>query len=101
MYAQNANGFRNYAHDQLLLALKVYMIKEARQLIPSIDSEDIEVSSKVGIRSQLFNKQTGMLHEDFVCINDKSSTHVLNAISPAFTASFELADLIIESSLPH
>ena len=26
------------------------------------------------------------------------STHVLNAISPAFTASFELGDLIIDRS---
>ena len=31
-------------------------------------------------------------------INDKFSTHVLNAISPAFTASFALADLIIKKS---
>ena len=34
----------------------------------------------------------------FVCINEENSTHVLNAISPAFTSSFELADLIIDKS---
>ena len=30
----------------------------------------------------------------FLCINHRSSTHILNAISPAFTASFAFADLI-------
>ena len=98
MYLQDANGFRNYAHNQLLAALKPYMMREAQQLIPSLNSHDVEISSKVGIRSQLFDKEKGKLHDDFVCISDKSSTHVLNAISPAFTASFELADLIINSS---
>ena len=36
--------------------------------------------------------------DDFLCISESNSTHVLNAISPAFTSSFELADLIIDRS---
>ena len=56
------------------------------------------MSQKVGIRSQLFNKQTQHLEDDFLCLSGKRSTHVLNAISPAFTASFELADLIINQT---
>ena len=52
----------------------------------------------MGIRAQLFNLKEGKLVDDFLCINGTNSTHVLNAISPAFTASFELGDLIIDRS---
>ena len=38
------------------------------------------------------------LVDDFICTNDENSTHVLNAVSPAFTSSFSLADLIINYS---
>ena len=61
--------------------------------------EHIEISEKVGIRSQLFNLKKSKLENDFLCLNGNSSTHILNAISPAFTASFALADLIIEKHI--
>ena len=70
-----------------------------QELIPA-RPEDIELSQKVGIRSQLFNKKTRQLEDDFLCLPGPSSTHILNAISPAFTASFALADLIIDKALP-
>ena len=72
-------------------------LEAAKKLIPKIKSGDIELSSKVGIRSQLFNKKMMKLENDFICKNGKNSTHILNAISPAFTASFSLADFIIEN----
>ena len=53
---------------------------------------------KVGIRAQLYDKKTGTLIKDFRMDNGISSTHILNAISPAFTASFSLADLILKQS---
>jgi hypothetical protein len=31
-------------------------------------------------------------------LDGRGSTHVVNAISPAFTASFELADYILDNS---
>jgi (S)-2-hydroxyglutarate dehydrogenase len=36
------------------------------------------------------------LVNDFIIINQKHSTHVLNAISPAWTASFAFADHLIK-----
>ena len=100
-YYNNNNGFRNYAHDQLFLSLLPLLIKEIQLLIPTIQAKDIEISKKVGIRAQLFNKKSKTLVDDFVCMQAKSSTHILNAISPAFTASFELADLIIDEKIKH
>ncbi len=97
-YLINEGGFRKYVHQQSLLFLKPLMLKEAKKLLPSITSDDLIFSKKVGIRPQLFNKTTKKLENDFLCLNGKNSTHVMNAISPAFTASFALADFIIENN---
>lgn len=98
LYLSNRGRFRNYVHDQAFLSLPPLLLKAAQELIPSIRASNIKVSKKVGIRSQLVNLNTLMLEDDFLCIKGPRSTHVLNAISPAFTASFELADLIISNS---
>ena len=97
-YLTNKEGFRKYVHEQSMLFLKPLMINSARKLIPSINSEDLKISTKVGIRSQLFNKKDQKLENDFITLKGISSTHILNAISPAFTASFALADLIIDKN---
>lgn len=99
-YLANRGGFRRYVHEQAFLALKPLLVRAAQALIPAIQPQHIELSKKVGIRSQLFNRQTKKLEDDFLCLPGPSSTHVLNAISPAFTASFALADLIIDQALP-
>ena len=74
------------------------MIKSAKKLIPSIKPEDLKISTKVGIRPQLFNKNTQKLENDFLSVKGQSSTHILNAISPAFTSSFALANNIIDQN---
>ena len=71
-------------------------MKAAKELVPSLSSNNIEPSNKIGIRSQLYDNDKQKLVNDFLCLNGPNSTHVLNAISPAFTSSFELADLIID-----
>ena len=99
-YLANRSGFRRYVHEQAFLALQPFLIRSAQELIPAVRPEHIERSQKVGIRSQLFNRQTERLEDDFLCLPGPGSTHVLNAISPAFTASFALADLILDQALP-
>ena len=90
----------NFATKELLDDKIIYVVKSKneKKIIPNLKNTHIEKSEKVGIRSQLFNKKTKLLVDDFVCIKDSSCVHVLNAISPAFTASFALADLIIDQA---
>ena len=99
-YLMNRGGFRRYLHEQAFLALPPLLMRAAQELIPAVKPEHIELSQKVGIRSQLFNLKTKRLEDDFLCLPGPSSTHVLNAISPAFTASFALADLILDDAAP-
>ena len=95
-YFLNKEGFRRYGNEQALLAFPPLFLKAAKELVPSLAANDIEPSNKVGIRSQLYNNSEQKLVNDFLCLNGPNSTHILNAISPAFTSSFELADLIID-----
>jgi L-2-hydroxyglutarate oxidase LhgO len=98
-YLANRGGFRSYVHEQAFLALPPLLLRAAQQLIPAVRAEHLELSQKVGIRSQLFNQTTLRLEDDFLCLPGPASTHVLNAISPAFTASFALADLILDQAV--
>ena len=98
-YIGNKEGFRKYVHEQSMLFIKPLMISSAKKLIPSLNSGDLKISTKVGIRPQLFNKKIQKLENDFLTVQGEASTHILNAISPAFTASFALADLIIDNNL--
>ncbi len=97
LFLKNTNGFRKYASEQAFNGLKPLFLKSAQLLVPKLTIDDLIPSKKVGIRSQLYNKKSGMLVDDFKMVHGHSSTHLLNAISPAFTASFELADLILDS----
>ena len=99
-YLANRGGFRRYVHEQAFLALPPLLLRAAQQLIPAVRAEHLQLSEKVGIRSQLFNHTTQRLEDDFLSLPGPHSTHVLNAISPAFTASFALADLILDQALP-
>ncbi|QNJ30597.1 FAD/NAD-binding oxidoreductase [Synechococcus sp. PROS-9-1] len=97
-YFANSGGFRRYVHEQAFLAFPPLLLRAAQQLIPAVRAEHIELSQKVGIRSQLFNRNTQRLEDDFLCLPGPASTHVMNAISPAFTASFALSDLILDEA---
>ena len=74
-------------------------LKEINKLIIGIDKNNISsTNEKVGIRSQIFDPHSKTLVNDFVLLNQKHCTHVLNAISPAWTASFAFADHLIKFS---
>ena len=96
LYLFNRGGFRRYFHEQALLYVPNLFFKAAKELIPSLRYEDIEKSNKVGIRSQLLDIEREKLVDDFLCLDGPSSTHLLNSISPSFTASFEFADYVLD-----
>ena len=97
-FMSNNNGFRKYTYQQALLGIKPLFFRAARELIPALQIKHLLPSEKVGIRAQLYDTKKCSLIDDFYIENTNTTTHVLNAISPAFTSSFSLADLIIKSS---
>ncbi|SCY21320.1 L-2-hydroxyglutarate oxidase LhgO [Nitrosospira sp. Nl5] len=97
MYLRNRSNFRALAHIELGKYRKHNFLTAARRLLPSITAEDMIPTPKSGIRPQLINLRDGKLEMDYIFEHSERSTHVLNAISPAFTSSFAFAELIVSS----
>jgi L-2-hydroxyglutarate oxidase LhgO len=51
---------------------------------------------KPGIRAQLIERKSNNLVMDFVIEGDAHSTHVLNAVSPAFTCALPFASHVVD-----
>ena len=86
---------KRYIFGQSLEWMPHRFLRAANLIVPALEMGHMEKSSKVGIRPQLYDKKAQRLIQDFLMLEGSRSTHIINAISPAFTASFELADHII------
>ena len=94
---KNENQLRSLALQESKLLIMSKFIKEINKLITGINKNHIiSTNEKVGIRSQIFDPKSKTLVNDFVLLNQKNCTHVLNAISPAWTASFAFAEHLIK-----
>ncbi|MCS6790841.1 MAG: L-2-hydroxyglutarate oxidase [Bacteroidia bacterium] len=71
--------------------------KSAQRLVPSIEEEDL-IPGRMGIRALAITQQ-GTFWDDFYFAIQERSLHVLNAPSPAATASLALAEAIVEKAL--
>ena len=72
---------------------------QARSLVPS--ATGFTIKGAPGIRAQLMHRTTGRLEMDFVVRGDERSTHVLNAVSPAWTSSFAFARYVVDHTQVH
>ncbi len=95
-YILNKQGFRDFSHAEALRFFRSKFAEAARHLTPELRDEDLLASDKVGIRAQLLDIKKHELVMDFVVENGVNSTHVLNAISPAFTSSMSFAKYIVD-----
>ena len=73
---------------------KSLFTKALQKLIPQIEENDI-VRGGSGIRAQALNK-SGKLIDDFKIIENESQVHILNAPSPAATASISIGKYIAD-----
>lgn len=75
---------------------KVLFLKALQKIIPSLEMDDIQ-PARAGVRAQAI-LPSGELVDDFKIVQKGSSTHVLNAPSPAATACLSIADEIVKQS---
>lgn len=75
-----------------------HLVGQARALVPSLDPAWFRERGATGVRAQLLHVATGRLEMDFVVRGDDRSTHVLNAVSPAWTSALAVADHVIGQS---
>ena len=99
LFAKNAFGFRSLAYEEMQKYNKGYFVSLATSMVKNIDKSGFRDWSKPGIRAQLLNTKTSELVQDFVVEGDGQSIHVLNAVSPAFTAALPFGEWVVENYL--
>ena len=95
------SGFRKLAGRYLFEGLsemwrslvKASFVATLRELVPELESKDLK-SAESGVRAQAL-RSNGTLIEDFFFKQNERALHVLNAPSPAATASLEIARYIV------
>ena len=81
--------------EELLRSLsRRRFVSAARRLIPDLDRADLR-RAPAGVRAQAVDRR-GSLLDDFALVDGDRSLHVLNAPSPAATASLEIGALIAD-----
>ena len=93
------DGFRRLAWQEGRRYSKAQFAEAARALLPRLSAEHLLPCDKVGIRAQMLDRKTGRLVTDFLVESGPDSTHVLNAISPAFTSAFPLARHVCDNNI--
>ena len=76
--------------------LRRVIVKKASELVPSVQPDKFVTWGKSGIRAQLFNLEEKRLEMDFVVESAVNQTHVLNAVSPAWTGSLSFGEYVAE-----
>lgn len=72
---------------------KKLFLKSLQKLVPNLKMEEI-TKGKSGVRAQALDKK-GNLIDDFLIKKTKNSLHIINAPSPAATASLAIADEVV------
>jgi L-2-hydroxyglutarate oxidase len=72
---------------------KAEFVRSLQRLVPSVRADDI-VRGGAGVRAQAV-RVDGAMVDDFEFVSSACTLHVLNAPSPAATASFAIADEIV------
>lgn len=89
-------AFRAVAMTEPRKYVSRWFHRDASRLVVGHEPTSYERAKKVGIRPQLVDWKTKQLLMDFLVEARDGSVHVLNPISPAFTASMEMARRIVD-----
>jgi len=94
LFFTNAFGFRDLAMYEMKYYIPENLVNEAKKLVKKLRGEFKPMTP--GIRAQLLNKNTLELVMDFLVEKKENQIHILNAVSPAFTASFAFSKYILK-----
>jgi (S)-2-hydroxyglutarate dehydrogenase len=89
-------GFRRLALAELKSYGRRGLIRRAAALVDGVCPAAFRRWGSTGIRAQLFDVRERRLEMDFRYEGDDRSFHVLNAVSPAFTCAFSLAEYLLQ-----
>jgi L-2-hydroxyglutarate oxidase LhgO len=96
LFGRNRDHFRSLALKELMKMTRGGFFREADGLGVGLQKGDLLPGKEPGIRAQLVDTRTAELLNDFVVERGPRSTHVLNAVSPAFTSSLPFSEYVVD-----
>lgn len=88
---------RASAPSELAKYSRHLLVAQARKLVPSVEAGQFRTWGHPGVRAQLVDRRTQRLVSDFVVErSSEHAIHILNAASPAFTASLSFARYVVD-----
>ena len=100
LFTSNKNNYRKHAINEFSLNLQTKFYNNSKKYFSKKASKNFEIKldkSTYGIRAQLFNNDTLSFENDFIYESINNNIHIVNAVSPAFTSSFSIAELILNN----
>jgi L-2-hydroxyglutarate oxidase LhgO len=95
LFGKNRDHFRSIVWRELAKISPSGFYREAEGLAVGFELGDLLPGKEPGIRAQLVDTRKSELLSDFVIEPGPQSTHVLNAVSPAFTSSAPFAEYVV------
>jgi L-2-hydroxyglutarate oxidase len=99
LLARSPFGFRRLALEEVKKFRRARLVELAAELATGVEQKHYQRFGKPGIRAQLLDTRTRNLVMDFMIEGDDRSTHVLNAVSPAWTCSIPFAEHVARLAL--
>lgn len=96
LFFRNDFNFREIALEEIKKYSQAYLVRQASALLEGVKPENYRTWGRPGIRAQLYDHQDKKLVMDFMIEGNNEGLHVLNAISPAWTASMPFAEYVVD-----
>ncbi|MCX7741262.1 MAG: L-2-hydroxyglutarate oxidase [Meiothermus sp.] len=96
LFLRNDFNFRGIALEEIRKYSQAYLVAQASALAEGVRRENFRTWGRPGIRAQLFDHQEKKLVMDFTLEGNAEGLHVLNAISPAWTAAMPFAEYVVD-----
>ena len=95
----NQFNFRDLAFAELKKQSKAGLIKNSQHLVKDIQQFRFTNWGVTGIQPRLYDIKNQTIMDDFLISKVHNSLHVVNSVSPAFSASFAFSEHLVASYL--
>ena len=96
LFFSSTFDFKKLAFEEMQKYMGRKMVSLAGELLKGVQQPHYRHWGKPGIRAQLFDISKNQLETDFVLEGDRTSLHVLNAVSPGFTSALPFAQFVVD-----
>lgn len=95
----NTFNFRDLAMAEIKKQTKAGLMRHAASLVKDIHLFRCANWGKPGILPRLYDMKKQEIVDDFIIQTNTNSVHIINSVSPAFTASFAFSENVVNTYL--